>query len=208
MQFSTPGGGVTMSKMSKKKPSMRAEKRPPHPAVVAVEAALRAPRPPPASSATAAAFPAASPTRLGRRGWHELLDALGLSAPRLRERFRGRRRVRLRRDPPARRRGAGRDGEDRAVLDAADFCGALVVYVAGMVASRPARRRAASAAVDVVLGGASSPREPAAPGSKVKPTSADSLTRIDFTEALCWLALLKPLPGKGALLHGTWEAGA
>ena len=42
--------------------------------------------------------------------------------------------------------------------------------------------------------------------SKVKPTSADSLTRIDFTEALCWLALLKPLPGKDALLHGTWEA--
>ena len=41
--------------------------------------------------------------------------------------------------------------------------------------------------------------------SKVKPTSADSLTRIDFAEALCWLALAKPLPGVDALRHDTWE---
>ncbi|KAH8063216.1 hypothetical protein JL722_2379 [Aureococcus anophagefferens] len=243
MQFSTSADGrVTMSKMSKKKPSMRAEKRPPHPAVVAVEAALRKHhgRLRRVFRHGCAAFPAsdaASPTRLGRRGWHELLDALGL-----------------------------RDGEDRAVLDAADFCGALVVYVAGMVASRPARDDAGGVgdAVDVVLGGgldALASRRPRAlidadlfrrhalyspqvdavlkshqskvnalfsyytrrhdsvlltvagwlgllrdAAPKVKPTSADSLTRIDFTEALCWLALLKPLPGKDALLHGTWEA--
>ena len=346
MQFSTSADGrVTMSKMSKKKPSMRVEKRPPHPAVVAVEAALRRHhgRLRRVFRHGCAAFPAsdaASPTRLCRRGWHELLDALGLV---------DRRRVcanaaagddafdRCARDPPPAAAAAPEhdgDAEDRAVLDAADFCGALVVYVAGMVASRPTRDDAGGVgdAVDVVLGGgldALASRRPRAlidadlfrrhalyspqvdavlkshqskvnalfsyytrrhdsvlltvagwlgllrdaalirgdvrpahnapaegdegakrahlpkraydgdftvsdarlvfawarvpppesnakakkakagvraTQSKVKPTSADSLTRIDFTEALCWLALLKPLPGKDALLHGTWEA--
>ena len=41
--------------------------------------------------------------------------------------------------------------------------------------------------------------------TKVKPTSVDSLTRIDFLEALCWLAVLKPLPGTEALRHSTWD---
>ncbi|KAK7249257.1 hypothetical protein SO694_00047042 [Aureococcus anophagefferens] len=343
MQFSTSADGrVTMSKMSKKKPSMRAEKRPPHPAVVAVEAALRKHhgRLRRVFRHGCAAFPAsdaASPTRLGRRGWHELLDALGLvDRRRVCANAAAGDRVRPLRARPAGRRRArrARDAEDRAVLDAADFCGALVVYVAGMVASRPARDDAGGVgdAVDVVLGGgldALASRRPRAlidadlfrrhalyspqvdavlkshqskvnalfsyytrrhdsvlltvagwlgllrdaalirgdvrpahnapaegdegakrahlpkraydgdftvsdarlvfawarvpppesnakakkakagvraTQSKVKPTSADSLTRIDFTEALCWLALLKPLPGKDALLHGTWEA--
>ena len=41
---------------------------------------------------------------------------------------------------------------------------------------------------------------------KKKKNVGEAITRIDFVEAICWLALLKPLPASRALRHN-WEAG-